>query len=179
MENTYKVSQRFRPSVESALESMAGEGETTSDVIERIVSPKAPDTARMNMSKKRGRGRPKKPRRLKKSAVHGVRLTPHQSAVLATLAEDGESPRATLERMIADVLSWQGIPGLYFTAQEARDEGCEVAHEGYPADTVFLARPSSPGRWWVYEWTGDEQEPLRRAGPEWRTEDLPIHEDEL
>ncbi len=134
------------------------------------------------MSEKRGRGRPKKPARLKKDAMYGVRLTPHQVAILATCTEDGESHSAALERLVGDALSGLAMENaLYFSVEEARCFGSELPLEGYPAGTILRARPSSPPRgfWKVWEYTGDDDTPWRRVGAEWRIEQLPIHEDEF
>lgn len=136
----------------------------------------------VEMSEKRGRGRPKKPARLKKDAMYGVRLTPHQVAILATLSQGDETHSATLERFIAESLTVL-VPedALYFSAEEARSAGSALPLDGLPVGTIFRARPSArpKGFWKVWEHTGDDATPWRRVGAEWRTEQLPIHEDEF
>lgn len=127
------------------------------------------------MNKSKG-GRPPTPRRLKKGKMVGARFTPHTVAQLRAYADEGESLTAALERLACETLDAMAPTGArYFTADEARLAGFDGDLEGVPGESAMRAAAFVAGSWNVELRRGDAWTKLQG---QWRTESLPIHEDE-
>ena len=132
------------------------------------------------MSKNKG-GRPPTPRRLKKGKMIGARFVPHRVAQLRSLARDGESLTAALERIVGELLDADSPPGaLYFTVNEARLAMFPGDMDGLEGACVMRALPVEDGVGFfvveIQRIIGEQR--WSRLHGHWRREQLPVHETE-
>lgn len=120
------------------------------------------------------------PERLKKGKMIGARFVPHRVAQLRSLARDGESLTAALERIVGELLDVDSPPGaLYFTVNEARLVMFPGDMDGLEGACVMRALPVEDGvGFFVVELKRGDGKTWEMLPGEWRAEQLPIHEDE-
>lgn len=136
-------------------------------------------------SKSTKMGRPPKHRRERKGKMVGIRLTPHFEALLRAQLGEGESMTGGAERLLCELLSERAPEDArYFTAIEARREGCKIARrlEGIPDEAIVRARTLLQvsevvrGEIWAIEWR--DERTWRRIEGAYHIDDLPISADE-